>query len=38
MTALLDGLIIGLLLVVLFAINSLQSWLERWDRERHFED
>lgn len=38
MTALLDMLVIAMLVLILFGLNSLQSWLERWDRERHFED
>jgi hypothetical protein len=38
MTALLDvfgGILLGL---ILCGVCNLQSWLERWDQERHFED
>ena len=38
MTALLDvfgGILVAL---ILCGVCNLQSWLERWDQERHFED
>jgi hypothetical protein len=27
-----------LLALILFGVCNLQSWLERWNQERHFED
>jgi hypothetical protein len=27
-----------LLVVTAIGISSLQAWLERWDRDRHFEE
>jgi len=38
MTALLDVFGGILLALILFGVCNLQSWLERWDQERHFED
>ena len=36
MTALLDVFGGILLALILFGMSNLQSWLERWDQERHF--
>ena len=38
MTALLDVFGGILLALILFGVCNLQSWLERWGQERHFED
>lgn len=38
MTALLDALAGLLMVVILLGVSNLQSWLECWDSERHFED
>jgi len=38
MTTLLDVFGGILLALILCGVFNLQSWLERWDQERHFED
>jgi hypothetical protein len=38
MTALLEVFGGILLALILLGMSNLQSWLERWDQERHFED
>ena len=38
MSALLDVFGGILLALISFGVGNLQSWLERWDQERHFQD
>jgi hypothetical protein len=38
MSALLDVSGGILLVLISLGVSNLQSWLERWDQERHFED
>jgi hypothetical protein len=38
MTALLDTFTAMWLMLLAAAVYNLQSWLERWDRQRHADD